>query len=361
MKIRILFLSCLLLCLAGCSDDENIGPDKPQEQEEVEINQMEAFIPLKSKSSSNKTDLLGKGYDFTGSYLNDTSTKKAVIDVEKYLTDHPGSLKLDGATQSSDYFIAGADAWEYTKKLTNISNDNYWNPISDSISAFSGFILDNEMLYKEAEENLNDFSFASTHYYHHTYYHGLNALPMLLYDYLTEEFKIDLASLAAEKIIEKYGTHVIRAYTTGLRLDLIYRSKVNRHITSDFEYSDYSIEEFVKAGLRHTINQTGNWINGELNPPSDDDVKRNGVPILYIENHGGDNSLIPSGVYNLQKGYPKIDINEWLKSGTTENSAFVDLQLENTFPIYELIADEAKKAELKEATDTYIKERQINL
>jgi len=355
--IHAFFLFVLMLCFTGCSDsDEQFdGPENPPEKQE-EINPMDAYTPLKSKSNPNKKNLLGKGYDFTGSYLTDAAVKDvSIIDIEKYIEDNPGRYFVMGLFESSNYSVLGADAWEYTKRLTNKSDDYYNGSIPENISAFSGSILDNEMLYDE--NNLKDFAFASTHFYYYRHIHRLN--PLALYyskDYLSESFKVDLSSLPSKKIIEKYGTHIITSYITGIRLDLIYRSKVEKS-----DYSTYYTERYVEAGLRNTINKMGYWANGAIDPPADDNVKRNGIPILYIENHGGENSLIPSGVYNLQKGYPKIDIKKWFQESEEEEDALVDLNLDShLIPIYELIRDEEKQKELKEAVDKYIEERQIN-
>ncbi|WP_416822461.1 hypothetical protein [Dysgonomonas sp.] len=121
----------------------------------------------------------------------------------------------------------------------------------------------------------------------------------------------------------------------------------------------YYTEQYVEDGIRHTVRSIGYWPNGPGNPPDENNVKLNGIPILYIENHGGDNSLIPSGVYNLQKQYPQLNINKWFQSLTEDNTALVDLNLDKLIPIYELVTDELKKTELQNAIEKYIKDRQI--
>ncbi|GAB6123952.1 MACPF domain-containing protein [Dysgonomonas termitidis] len=358
-KINALLLCCLFLFFTGCSNDDDLIVDEPEEKQE-EVNPMDAFTPLKSKSATNKKDLLGKGYDYTGSYASDLSVKESIIDMEKYLAEESGRYYKMGCFESSNFTVSGSTAWRYTKHLTNISNDSYWNLIPDNIAAFSGVILDNEMLYNKKDENKEDYSFASIHYYYYWYRHSLNTGPKYLYDYLTTDFTNDLTSLPSNKIIEKYGTHIIIEYVTGMRLDLIYRSKVDKsgYVSPEYDGTYYT-EQYVEDGIRHTVRSIGYWPNGPGNPPDENNVKLNGIPILYIENHGGDNSLIPSGVYNLQKQYPQLNINKWFQSLTEDNTALVDLNLDKLIPIYELVTDELKKTELQNAIEKYIKDRQI--
>lgn len=358
-KINALILCCLFLSFTGCSNSDDFTVDVPEEKQE-EVNPMDAFTPLKSKPITNKKDLLGKGYDYTGSYASDISVRENVLDIDKFLNEKPERYDKMESTQSSNFTVSGANAWRYTKHLTNISNDSYWNPIPDNINAFSGFILDNEMLYNKDDKNAKDYSFASIHYYFHNGKYALNARPDDLFDYLTVDFRNDITSLSANKIIEKYGTHVIGEYIKGMRLDLIYKSKIDKsgYTTPEYDGISYT-EEYIEDGIRHTLRSIGYWPNGPGNPPDENNVKLNGIPILYIENHGGDNSLIPSGVYNLQKQYPQLNINKWFQSLTEDNAALVDLNLDKLIPIYELVTDDLKKTELQNAIEKYIKDRQI--
>ncbi len=352
--IIFLFIGMSIL---SCSNEENIK--EFESEEPIEINPMDAYIPLNTKPAKNKENFLGKGYDYTGMYSNDYSTKNAIIDLDKYLTDSPGAYDASFTTESSNYSIIAANANIYTKKLTNHSNDNYWNPIPDNMNAFSGFILDNSMIYNK-NEKLEDFSFASTHFYFIKDRHKLNGRSIDLQKYLSTSFKTDLAALSAKELIEKYGTHIITSYNMGLRLDILYKSKINKSSYTSAEYDgQYYTEKYVEAGLRYTINKMGYWANGAINPPESKDVERNAVPVLYVENHGGDNNLIPSGIYNLQKGYPQINISKWFNSNTDENTALIDIDLDRLIPIYEIITDENKREEVKLSVEKHIELRQI--
>lgn len=359
--INLLLLSFLSMSIISCSDDDSNGNEEIEKP--VEINPMKAYTPLKSKPKSNKKDFLGSGYDYTGSYTNDYAARERVIDLDRFVTDHPLAYDQGKATMGSNYSMIGSNAWNYTKKLTNHANDYYRNPIPYSISAFSGTIIDNPMLNNRME-NLKDFSFASVHFFFVTNLDRLFAFSHELHDYLSAEFKADLENLSSDKIIEKYGTHIITSYYTGLRLDMIYRSKIDisHYAIYDPEYNGRSEKEkCVEAGLRHTIDKIENWANEDVSIPLDKNLKMNGIPVLYIENHGGDNTLIPSGTYNLQKGYPKINISEWLKSVTDDNKALIGLELDRLIPIYELIKEVTKREELEKAINKYIEMRQIEL
>lgn len=348
------------ISLISCSNDE----DTKDTHQEVptEINPMDAYTPLIKTSKPNNELLLGRGYDYTGTYATHTSVKEAVIDLNKLLTDQPYDYYPKINTINSSYFIIEADAQHYTKRLTAKASNHKWDSPPIEMSAFSGAILDNQMLFNK-DINLKDFSFASAHYYYYRNEHNLLTSTSELQNYLSKSFNDDLISLPIDNIIKKYGTHLITSYTMGLRLDMIYRSKIditNYIMPGSEDDGQYFKKNFVEAGLRHTINSIGYWGIGEIRPdPTDKDVKMNGIPVLYMENHGGDNKFIPSGIYNLQKGYPKINIYEWFNSMTEENTTLVDLNLEWAIPIYELIKDETKKEELKVGIEEYIKARQI--
>lgn len=346
-----MLISGLFLGFMNCSSEDEpiveVFPKKP-----TEINPLEAYIPLKKKTTADSENLLGKGYDFTGAFISDASVRELIIDVDKFIIDNPERYYRINYFISSGYSRSGPNAQIYAKSLTSMSNDNYWNPIPDSISAFTGTILDNKLLCPT--DNLLDFSFASDHLYSYKYRYSLNTHSDYLFDYLTDTFKADLELLTSAEIIEKYGTHILLEYIVGLRLDLIYRSKI-----PDASKSPYHAEECVEAGLKDTMLKMHYWSYQFFPEPNQGDVELNGIPILYVENHGGDNSLIPSGTYNLQKGYPRIDVNKWLESGSKENFALVNLYLDKQYPIYELIKDSKKKAELKQAIDKYIEDRQF--
>lgn len=348
MKIKCFIYLFITLGFIACSDDTSYN--QPKEQDE--INSIAAYTPLPTRVNKEQKDLLGKGYDFTGAYVNYQSTREQVIDITKYKAENEGTVYNQNTSEGSNYTVSGATAWQYSKSLTSKTNNSYWTPLADSIALFTGSILDNESL--KNIPNAPQYSFASIHFYHILKTNIIGDTSINISRYLTETFKDDLQNLSGEQIIEKYGTHIICYYSIGARLDLIYRSKVKQEHFSN----DYYTEKIVQSGLRNTINKIGYWSNGPVDPPTEEDIKKNQTPILYVENQGGDNSLIACGTYNLQKEYPKINIDTWFASLSEENAALIELPFHKQIPIYELITDKQKKAEVKSKIEKYIIKRQ---
>ncbi len=349
MNVKYLLYFFIVFVSVSCSDDNEITDNTPEEQEE--INPMASYTPLTLRSNREKKDLLGKGYDFTGSFINYSSTREQVIDIVKFEAELNNLIYESSTTESSNYTVSGTTAWQYSKSLTNCTDDDYLNLIPNNIAAYTGTFLDNETLSINRNDSAK-YSFASVHFYF-----ILKTFKLAKYDelnlYLTEAFKNDLKTLSTDLFIQKYGTHVILHYSIGARLDLIYRSKV-----TSVPENIYYANPIVQAGLRHTVNKIGYWINGPIDPPDETDIKKNKTPILYVENQGGDNSLIPCGTYNLQKQYPTINIPAWMQSLSENNAALIEMNLSGQIPIYDLIVDEQKKFEIKIAVEKYIMKRQ---
>lgn len=275
MKIKCFIYLFITLGFIACSDDTLDSPQNLQEEQE-EINPIAAYTPLPERINKEKIDLLGKGYDFTGTFINYKSTREQIIDIAKYKEDNEGRIYPSNGTESSNYTISGATAWQYSKSLTSKTNDAYWNPLPDNIALYTETILDNESFKNNS--NSPKYSFASVHFYYRLSNYKIADTATGISPYLTEAFKNDLRNLSSKQIIEKYGTHVICNYSIGARLDLIYRSKIKQE---DSNYNYYT-ENIVESGLRNTVNKMGYWINGPIDPPKEENVKKNKTPILYV-------------------------------------------------------------------------------
>ncbi|WP_165041677.1 MAC/perforin domain-containing protein [Dysgonomonas sp. ZJ709] len=350
MKKTLLLLSLLLsFGLFSCSDDDDPNPQTELEEIE-EINPMAAYTPLERKVATNEI-LLGKGYDITGTYISEESTREAVIDFDKYINENPDGYGHATSPASYSHSAIGTTSSEYIKHLTSISSNSYWNEINGNVAAFSGTILDNKNFDLRDDETLSTYSYASTHTYVITESFYLYHNPLLLISYITESFAKDISSLSANKIVEKYGTHVINEYSVGGRFDMIYRSKINDNSGDK--------ERIVRAGSFYAASQLGiSLFNSDSDSGIKELVNQNKLPIAHVVSQGGDNS-IACGTYNLQKEFTKLNYYEWFKSLTSENASLVDMRLDRMIPIYELVADSKKQAEIKTAVEKYIEDRQI--
>lgn len=344
MKKNYLTLLAVLFSLSfiHCSDDEK--------DEVEEINPMNAFTPL-LKPNIEYGNRIGYGYDFTATYINGRAIKKQVVDIEKYIEKYADRIMIDLPETYTSFSFEANQNWEYTKMMTEAASDYTDIPTLSGMYAFSGTILDNETLYKN-EKDLSEYQYASAHVYfsRRRYFLGDDASSLL--DYITDEFKDDLNKLTAEDLITKYGTHVLKEYTLGARIDFIYKTKIDKKEKDRFA-------QILEAGLRNTVvQQMGIWINGRIEIDRSD-VKKNKTPVLFMENQGGNDNLCPSGTYNLQKQYPKFDINKWIESINETNEALIDLSLRRLIPLSDFISDTEKKTEVESAIKKYIQDRQI--
>lgn len=355
MKILNLALVFLLLPgISGCSSDEKIE-EAPLVQEPEEINPMEYYTPLTEKPVVKRQDFRGCGYDCTGYYVSSLSVRDAVFDMERYKRDNKDRVINSYKSSRGGFDMAGSTAWDYIKDLSGTFERKAFNvfdiTIPDGVVYFGGTLLDNNTFYRGGE-NLDEYSFASTHTYYIMSSYNINDEVDRLSGYLTDSFARDVHSLSAAQLISKYGTHVIRHYRVGGRIDLIYQSKVKEK-NADNRYDAMRIAE---AGLRHTTNKIGFWTYSIVEPPADEEVLKNKVPVLYARTHGGVPATFASGTYNLQKGYPRLDSDDFYKSLTPENADLVEINC--LTPLDEFISDSPKKQEVKAAIAEYVSQKQ---
>jgi len=374
MKKLFLIIPILVffINLTSCSDDndgkgkDDDYPTFPQAGWKDEVNPLPEYTAL-NRTAPESRNLLGNGYDITGDYLNCTATRNAVFDIQRYVDDNRGESLVPDATAGGSYMHFDEKVAGYLKQLSYGLILNFgdmsksYNNVFENVHAFSGLFLENDIL-KPGIKDFDEYSYASGHVYYVLEDHYFILDSRYLSSYLTQSFQDDLKELSGEEIIKKYGTHIITRYLTGGRLDMLYRCKVRGY--DDFTYRGELIslrkerEEKVTDGLSHITRKMGftDFGGGDI---TDKDVETNVAPILYIVNYGGDNGSIKSGVYNLQKTTPEIDLEKWIGSINQENSTLIKLNIEDLIPIYELIEDSEKKAEIKQASEKYIESRQV--
>ena len=92
MKKILLFLFCASTLAACTKDFSNLTSNHKT-------------VPTTRSGGDNKFDVLGWGYDVTEDYLNPTSVRGQVIDIEKYEREFPNRLITHTNSWGSDFFF----------------------------------------------------------------------------------------------------------------------------------------------------------------------------------------------------------------------------------------------------------------
>ncbi len=109
MKKHFFYL-IILIGLFSCNNDELLFNDAKQQSKDG--------LELKS-SGDGKYDLLGFGYDVTGEYLNDESSRFQVVDIDEFLKveANKSSYNEKGALATVSNMYSGATSEDFLKEI----------------------------------------------------------------------------------------------------------------------------------------------------------------------------------------------------------------------------------------------------
>lgn len=345
MKNNLFACILLLFTMASCSDklDLEIGNEESLAHT--------TSVSMRSAGDS-KYDVLGYGYDITGDYLHPMSVKNPVLDIEKYYKDYPSRIVTGTPSFGHDKMFYGYDALDFSAKMTDDINHNceVSFPIDDAV--FGGSISKN-IFFNSRYSYSTKYSFASLDIIRNRKYIRINDEVDRISKYISKDFLEDINRLTPERLIERYGTHVITDFTIGGRYRLIYRSVI--------ESIDDSIlkRDAVKAGFSFTLGKIGLKYNVENNNPEIGASLKteNHNKELFVMFYGGKGSNMR---YDLEKGMPTgVDIKGWEDNIDLSNSSLTNISWKETFPLYFFIKDPTKKAMVKQTIDNYIKNKKI--
>lgn len=302
-----------------------------------------------------KYDVLGFGYDVTGEYLHPSSVRSPVLDIEKYEKDHEKRLIYSTSSFGFDRMYYGYSSSDYVKNITTETKATYTMNYGNEkdTSFFSANITNNS--YLKTEYSYSDkYSFASLDAVRNRKYIYINDEVSVLSQYLSAEFKEDLNRLSSDRIIERYGTHVLTDFLIGGRYKLMFRSIVTN--TRDASTK----RNTVHSGFKASLGKIGFGYNLEHSETVDESlVKNNQSKELYVLFYGGGGTNLK---YDLEKGTPtSVDIQNWENSVSLENSCLTEITWKETYPIYDFISDPIKKAEIKSAVIKYIAKSKLSV
>lgn len=340
-KILFLFFSCLFF---SCSNDDIIN------NEPMSLSTTRGAINQSYGS-------IGVSYDITSEYLSIDATKYPVIDVNSFLKQNPNSYVVNSTTQAnSDPLYSGTNAFDYLEDIKSKSGMKM-----DATIPILGASLAANLSRDKELNNIKQYSSKSSYARHErikrlnrTY---LNATPSMLQNYLHPEFTRDLNQMDPLKFVEKYGTHILLDVTNGGKIKTVFKSVVNSISSTTNKKTT------VEAGIKLTVLDAG---TGRSFTETREQLKKlsenNSHVSISITYEGGSNSGT-SYTYTPEGGITSVNINitQWEEGITTSNSTIVDINWNNTYPIYDFIADPSKKAAIKAATLKYIDNKKVEL
>lgn len=331
----------LSLFLFSCNQEDFLDSANP----------IENSIQKKAGNYDSEFDVLGMSYDATEGFLNDMAVKLPVIDLKKLTRDR---IIISKATEGKPYFQYGETSEDYVRNISKDRNFSFKIGNTDlSNTLFSGSISKNSH-FKYNYSYSSQYSFASCDYVKRIRQLKLNATPSLLRQYLTQTFVQDLNNLSPDNFVKTYGTHLLYDISIGGRVNIMYRSLIIK------EFSSATKTQTVKAGINSQLLKMGVPNDINMNTEETESLnKNNHSAMLYVSYYGGDGI---NTTFNPATGVPVLDLNKWESSIDYEkNAALTFINWPEAIPIYELIADNTKKEQIKQATIKYVESKKLEM
>ena len=200
-----------------------VNEDRLTLSDEVPIPEEEAATSLIADAPQKDKTYLGSGYDVTGAYLSNDCLRENVIDLSKFDESNQPKMAVFSGTGA---MVSGVDnAWGFLDGLRKGLGFALEGEPGDVY--FAGTFTNN-LLFKDASERGDNYSFLMYMDRYIVYSHRLN-MPISpsnaqLERMLTDEFKRALAEESAERIVERFGTHVLKKADMGVNILSLYRS-----------------------------------------------------------------------------------------------------------------------------------------
>ena len=356
--MKKLYFFLLIPLLWSCKRQNDILPAK--------TNVPDGKLQTRS-GGDGKWDLLGYGLDVTGDLLNASSVSDApIFDMTRFTTDYLSRIDVNTTTEGSEQYYGGATAWDYMRDVSSkksfdingTSNPKIEGAKQDdkTTNLFTGSLSVNS-----SDENKTSYS---SRYSYATYevsqkikrirFTG-DVTTALLINYLTPEFVNNVATLTADQLVARYGTHVMLDISIGGRLRFNYSGAM----LTENDYTQKTSD--VKIGLGVSVlNAVGINLSADKSKAQITQVTTATSQKEYsIKFYGGTNSGRTIAVDKDGNTSETINIGSWQSSISVTNAALIDVG--NALYLYDFIADPAKKALVKAAVEKHISDKQITL
>lgn len=344
MKNATYFILLILFTSVSCSDNDN-DQDEPivcpivnpyKTGKDLSTSKWEKWTNV---GDSESYSMLGYGYDATGKYAHPAWVRAKIFDVDKYKAKNDGGVSMFKTSSSSGEINFSGTKEESIKRL----------------AALGGFSETESTTYKNLFRATfdgifsGDTSFPNIDYYYVGGSSNFTAyLGRFIYNqktvsqYLTDEFKFDVETLSADKVIEKYGTHLLREVYLGRRIDYVYRANSSdmNILLSWANYNEYYYFKIPNSGVIISTPEVSNPDKENLYIQVVDDINPNPNTWMF-------------DITNYQA--EPITFNGW-NNVTNENVTLINFSDKALIPIYEIIEDSTKKEEIRQAYEKYLKE-----
>lgn len=169
-------------------------------------------------------------------------------------------------------------------------------------------------------------------------------------------FTQDLLKMSSADLVGKYGTHVLTRILLGQKINVIYQAVANNEIDAGER------QNLAGANFTVALKNVFGLSTGRMDDPAPKLLASVSSQKIVYDAVGGDVSkLIPDPRFEI----PKINITEWSRSLTVENSVFIGVggneNKKGLISLDQLIADPVKKAEVKAYINKYIVDQQVKL
>lgn len=298
--------------------------------------------------------IIGAGLDIMGGYLDISSIKAPIVDLNKYDFDYNYTCFKD-IMSFSEMFI-GPNALGILDMLKGdfnieVPDENF----NDKL--FTGTITNK---FNDEYDYSSQFSFFIGNAYYRKYsHHIMDVLP----ERFNDEFKNDLNTLTADQIISKYGTHVMKAAHVGCVIMSSYRSLIGNMPLIENTYNEANrtiIDAFSNYQSKAHFNWHPDYVDSTYN------IQSYGSSMLF-EFMGGDHTKAPKDYCSQSSGCKhKNDdlLADWYGSVADDNlsSVFMSESAGDYIPIYRIVEyDKELSKRIKEATVRHIKSKQITI
>ncbi len=286
-------------------------------------------------------NVLLRGYFVTGEFANFSATTFPIVNVKALRAAFPNKVQIDKVSEQQPSLIYAEDAISYLKQVSaKLSSTTKFIVFKSSITAS----------YSESTAFSSKKIYAGVTIFVSKQRLRVNATPLDLQKYLTDEFKNDIQTQSAEYIVKRYGTHLLVDITIGGKLEALYQS----------ETSNTDRKAAAAAGLSASFKKI---FSVDLSGSGSIDASlSNTLQHLHYKTVGGNSSIGLLGDVQLGPiAPPLIKTDAWQSSVTLDNSELIDIGNDGLIPIDQLIPDASKAAAVKAYISQYIINQQVTL
>lgn len=329
-------VAALTMCACSGSEENGNGTTEKKDSVVSKIKNGDAYLYADNDTTET---WLGSGYDVTDAYLK--GKREQIIDLSAV---EEGRMSNAAYPSCFDKSIVGyGSAKEVLRDLT----DKCEIEVPDkSALLFTGTLSECPFI-ASASDYSGDFQFIFTI----MQWEAANLARLNLSkthknkydDYLTDDFKKAIQEESADKVVERFGTHVLTEVVVGRCVTTLYSSRNNDSKT---------LYEGMLNRYSATVDGNNNYAVDNNNP--------DGRLLVWL--NGGNMSRLPLDWNNGSariKGASKQKLNfsDWTLN--TNNGTLIEIDGEKMIPIYDLVNDDKVRSELFAAVQKRIAQRQL--